>query len=238
MFRSMTSNVSALSSVVANGHQTVPAFSSPPLKFRTAGFPQYGFKLKRLWRPSLFAGGLSALPAFTHRRRAYTPTLSEDRLFCGPHGHAWRTPSPLRFQVSSAGLCSTGTSEPKMRVSPLYSAHLCQRAVSPAPVNRAIAHGCYFIARTSLRHFCTASAFTSPRRRFSRGTLTRLQSSLYATARWLARPSPTRAFTFELSAGSSPRPAVEYDYAGIQPIPATGLTPVRDAALRAANRKM
>jgi hypothetical protein len=30
---------------VANGHQTISAFPPPPLKFRTAGFPQYGFKL-------------------------------------------------------------------------------------------------------------------------------------------------------------------------------------------------
>jgi hypothetical protein len=41
----MTSNVSALSGFVANGHQTISTFPPPPLKFRTAGFPQYGFKL-------------------------------------------------------------------------------------------------------------------------------------------------------------------------------------------------
>jgi hypothetical protein len=40
----MTSFVSALSSVVANSHQAVSTFPLPPLKFRTAGFPQYGFK--------------------------------------------------------------------------------------------------------------------------------------------------------------------------------------------------
>lgn len=45
MFRSTASNVSTLSSGVAKGHQTVLTFPSPPLKFRTAGFPQYGFKL-------------------------------------------------------------------------------------------------------------------------------------------------------------------------------------------------
>ena len=66
------------------------------------------------------------------------------------------------------------------------------------------------------------------------GCLTRLQSSLYATARWLARPTPTRAFTSELPSGSSPRPNVEYNYAGKQSIPATGLSPVRCAALWAA----
>jgi hypothetical protein len=36
--------------------------------------------------------------------------------------------------------------------------------------------------------------------------------------------------------GESPHPNVEYNYAGKQPIPATGLTPARHAALWAANR--
>ena len=40
----MTSDVSALSSSVGNGHQAIPTFPLPPLKFRTVGFPQYGFK--------------------------------------------------------------------------------------------------------------------------------------------------------------------------------------------------
>jgi len=44
MLRSMASNVSALSSFVAKGHQTSISFPLPPLKFRTVGFPQYGFK--------------------------------------------------------------------------------------------------------------------------------------------------------------------------------------------------
>ena len=51
-FRPMTSDVSALSSIVAKGHQAMLTFSPPPLKFRTAGFPQYGFKRVCPWRPS------------------------------------------------------------------------------------------------------------------------------------------------------------------------------------------
>ena len=39
------SDVSALSSYVAKSRQTLHTFPPPPLKFRTAGFPQYGFKL-------------------------------------------------------------------------------------------------------------------------------------------------------------------------------------------------
>ena len=48
----MTSDVSALSGIVAKGHQAMLTFSPPPLKFRTAGFPQYGFKRVCPWRPS------------------------------------------------------------------------------------------------------------------------------------------------------------------------------------------
>ena len=44
MRRPTASDVSALSGIVAYGRQTVILFPSPPLKFRTAGFPQYGFK--------------------------------------------------------------------------------------------------------------------------------------------------------------------------------------------------
>jgi hypothetical protein len=51
-------------------------------------------------------------------------------------------------------------------------------------------------------------------RRFPRGCVSRLQSSPNATARRLARPSPTRTFTLELSPPESPPKDVEYDYAG------------------------
>ena len=44
MIRPMASNVSALSGIVANGHQAIHFVSSAPSKFRTVGFPQYGFK--------------------------------------------------------------------------------------------------------------------------------------------------------------------------------------------------
>ena len=58
----------------------------------------------------------------------------------------------------------------------------------------------YYTIRSSLRHFRTGSASTSPTHVGSGvGRVTRLQGSLNATARRLARPSPTRAFTLKLS---------------------------------------
>ena len=71
-------------------------------------------------------------------------------------------------------------------------------------------------------------------RRFSRGCVTRLRSSLNATARNLASPSPARTFTTELSPGGSPQSDVGYNYTAKQPITAAGLAPARYAALWAA----
>ena len=56
-------------------------------------------------------------------------------------------------------------------------------------------------------------------RRFSRGCVTWLQSSLYATARSLASPSPTRTFTTELSPDGSPRSDVDYNYTANNQLP-------------------
>jgi hypothetical protein len=52
MVRPAASVVSALSGFVANGRQASITFPLPPLKFRTVGFPQYGFKPALLPRPS------------------------------------------------------------------------------------------------------------------------------------------------------------------------------------------
>ena len=66
--------------------------------------------------------------------------------------------------------------------------------------------------------------------RFLRG-VTRLQSSLYATANGIASPTPARASTFELSPPGSPLGGVEYHYAAKQPIAAAGLTPARQTTV-------
>jgi len=55
--------------------------------------------------------------------------------------------------------------------------------------------------------------------RLTHGDVFERQSSLHATARQVARPAPTRAFTLELSCRRSPYPHVQHDYAGTQSIP-------------------
>jgi hypothetical protein len=51
------------------------------------------------------------------------------------------------------------------------------------------------------------------------GRVTRLQSSLYATARSLASPSPAKTFTIELPPDGSPRSDVDYNYAANNQLP-------------------
>jgi len=51
------------------------------------------------------------------------------------------------------------------------------------------------------------------------GCVTRLQSSLNATARSLVSPSPARTFTIELSPGRSPRSDVDYNYTANNQLP-------------------
>jgi hypothetical protein len=122
------------------------------------------------------------------------------------------------------------------RASPLYSVCLSLRAIFRTPAFRMAAFDCSFTTRTGLHPFCTGSAPASHAVGSRVGCVTRLQSSLHATARRVARPSPTRAFTFELSPPESPPGDVEYNYTSIQSTPVTGLLPARHTALWAANR--
>jgi hypothetical protein len=216
-------------------------FPLPSLKFRTAGFPQYGFKsdsgrnLRRTahtarlicgrWSrrcaPVALTGNPSArtvggVSAVTVRSRG--PWLACG-LFC-PAGSSLTMASSealgpsRRFMSYPAGLCRK---RPGSRDSPIYSTCPSLRAVSRTPSDRA-GLGCGFSARAALAIFATARHPNVHASRFTRGRVTRLQSSLDVAARRVARPSSTRAFTFELSSHESPRWNVEYNYAGNQPI--------------------
>jgi len=108
--------------------------------------------------------------------------------------------------------------------------HLC-------PGGRA-AQDCCTSARSGLRpnahergvrNYSAKSRFTAGRDFEAYG------SSLSATARIVASPSPTRAFTFELSDHESPLWYVEHNYAAKQSIAAAGLSPARQAAVWAAS---
>jgi len=53
----------------------MPTFPSPPLKFRTAGFPQYGFKAGLRAAPSRAVFRLSRLPAYPLRAYGLRPSF-------------------------------------------------------------------------------------------------------------------------------------------------------------------
>ena len=136
-----------------------------------------------------------------------------------------------------ADLGPTALSGLAQRGSPICSACRSLRAVVRTPADRAVAPGCGFTARAGLRHLRIGSASACPRQSVHAWRVTRLQSSLCgrAAARKVAGPSPTRAFTVELSSHESPHWNVEYHYVGKQPTPTAGLPPAGNAALWAAS---
>ncbi len=155
-----------------------------------------------------------------------------------PPGHRLLWPHPS-LSASPAGLCirqqvfafGRGREVPQFTLRALLSV--------PPPVPRRTGRLQVVVASPPVVAFAQSARARHPlahASRFARGCVTRLQSSLYAAARGVARPSPTRAFTVELSSHESPHWNVEHNYAGKQPIPAAGLSPAGHAALWAASR--
>jgi len=141
----------------------------------------------------------------------------------------------IAYFLRLSGPCPTVSYGLESRGSPICSPYLSLRAVFRTPAVQPGAYDCCFPDRFSLHLISNGSATALHADRFSRGSVTRLQSSLYVTARGVASPSPARTFTAELSSNESPHLDVDYNYAGKQSIPATGLSPARYEALWAAN---
>jgi hypothetical protein len=202
MVRPAASRVSALSGFVANGRQAVHPVSPSPSKIPYGGFSPVRLQAGCQPRPS---------PTPVHPASAYTqpqssvrpprvaprgnphllvelaarPTSDPEALgspagYVVPPGHRLLWPHPRRwtspFDFSSPGLCATA---PRPSVSPLSSAYPSVRAASHTPAERA-GYGCRPPVRASLRPLCRGSA--------SALGVSRLQSSLYAAARIVARP--------------------------------------------------
>ena len=120
---------------------------------------------------------------------------------------------------------------------PQFALRICDSVPSSVPRRPCRLH--LVVTSSTVIAFALSAQTRQPQihaRRFSRGCVTRLRSSLYTTARSLASPSPARTFTTKLSPDGSPHSDVGYNYAVKQPITAAGLTPARYAALWAANK--
>jgi len=214
LFRTVTSKVSAVSSFVANGHQSMQHVSSSLSKIPYVGFSPVRLQTGIQPRPSLARRGLSARSAFTHSLPTYTwPKLLAQRgaspqpcwFFRNRAVSSSGTPFILAAALQSRGpwlanglCCPVGSSltigfirnsrplpsiyvllrwvfalRPCMgwyREAPQFAPRVLPlRAAFCTPVDRTVAHGCFFTVRTSLRHLCTGSASTTHTRRFSRG---------------------------------------------------------------------
>jgi hypothetical protein len=245
-------------------------FPAPSLKFRTLGFPQYGFKL-------VFGCDLHRKEQRFKCEAHMHPVLNNlyatkaaNCCSCGPYGHDKQSRLDAASQsrgpwLSSALCCRSRSSlnmasseavcpfrcliffvhrifalRPRMgwnRQIPQFALRICDSVPSSVPRRSCRVH--LVVSSSTVIAFTQSAQARQPQihaRRFSRGCVTWLQSSLYATARSLARPSPARTFTTELSPDGSPHSDVGYNYTVKQPIAAAGLTPARYAALWAAGR--
>jgi hypothetical protein len=230
-------------------------FPAPPLKFRTSGFPQYGFKLEFRLRPSLKSSsrGLSARPTCTTNITTYTQLKLRNLCSCGPKAclaepviHSNPVQRPLALQAlccrsgssltmaSSESVCPSRrliffvhrvfALRPRMgwnRQIPQFAPRICDSVPSSVPRRPCRVHPVVSSSYSnSLRHLCTGSATAGSTHAGSHvARVTRLQSSLYATARSLASPSPARTFTTELSPDGSPLSDVDYNYTANNQLP-------------------
>jgi hypothetical protein len=236
MVRSMTSDVSALSSVVANGHQTLHFVSSAPSKIPYGGFspvrlqtrltqrpPSRAFKLpligrhcrylvsRRLIRSRTF---VQAAPRTSdHDRESSGPWLRR-RLFCPSASSLTmatsallRPPNGLWIIPSGCEPVSPAAEGPQFTL-PFRSPHAAART----PVAPAIALNDVLIAGFVFAELAPARQPQFPTAPNRVGSVTRLQRSLHATAWSVAGPASARTFTTELSWVGSPPAQVGYDW--------------------------
>ena len=254
MFRAATSIVSTLSGFVANGCQLdAPVFPSPS-KIPYGGFSPVRLQTEiRMPRPSRLSAytrppPMSRVPMARLRacRRNALTRHSRPEALGSPAGYAVPPDHRLLWPHLSLSLphnrLSSSSVVPTphlltrgMRGSPIYSACLSLRATSRAPTPLATALVRSFAANSGLRLIRTGSAGVTHALQNQHGRVTRQPNFLHDAARRVAGRSLATAFTIKLSSCKSPFHDVDYNYAGIRTIPATGLSPARHAALWAAN---
>jgi len=237
MIRPMTSNVSALSGIVANGHQAIHFVSSTPSKIPDGGFSPVRLQTRLTRRPPsracprsligrhcrylvsrrLIRSGScdqSAPRTSDHDRESSGPWLP-DRLYC-PVGSSltMATSAPLsatrRLMHYSVGLRNQSASR---RGSPIYSA-------SPfTPCRHPYSGGSHECAQRCLPrgHGPSPSLHwlgnhRPSRFRTSEGCVTKLQRSLDATARRCCSPCSGQGFYDQAFMGRvTPKAHVGYD---------------------------
>lgn len=217
MCRSVASDVSALSSVVANGDQTMQYVSSSLSKIPYGGFSPVRLQTGSPRRPSssssrsyLYAvqvrpsdpiaiAGIRAGRLSPHLP-SRGPWLASG--LCCPAGSSLTMASSetlvasRRLMLYTAGLCGPTTSHGRPEV-PQFTLRVFTRV--PHSVPRWTARLLLTVASS---HILAFAIFVLARRplvhkiRFIVVCVTRLQVSLYATARWVCSPCPGQDFYF------------------------------------------
>ena len=206
MIRPMTSNVSALSGIVANGHQAIHFVSSTPSKIPYGGFspvrlqtrfrprpPSQAHHRLLIGRRCLYLGPrrfirsrtcVQAAPTTSDQDHGSSGPWLPDRLYC-PAGSSltMATSAPLSATRWLMNYSSGLRGQPAgPRGSPIYSTSPltpCRRPYSGGPSD--CARRC-LRRRFCLRHICTGSATTTPTNPDQVGCVTKRQRLLNATA--------------------------------------------------------
>jgi hypothetical protein len=222
MIRPMASNVSALSSIVANGHQAIHFVSSTPSKIPYGGFSPVRLQTRLTPRPSSWACPRPLIGRHCRylvsrrfiRRRSFDQaaprTSDHDRESSGP----WL---PRRLFCPTGSSLTTATSAPLSATQRLmdYSVRLRNQSASRrgSPIYSASPFTPCRRPYSGGSHKCTQRCLPcgqrpSPslhwlgnhilsRSRTSEGRVTKLQRSLYATARWCCSPRSGQGFYYQ-----------------------------------------
>ena len=212
MIRPMTSSVSALSGIVANGHQAIHFVSSAPSKIPYGGFSPVRLQTRFRQRPPSRACRRPLIGRVCRYLRARLwfrngscdqsePSTSDhDRESSGP----WL---PSRLYCPAGSSLTMATSAPLSATRRLmdYSAKLRDHPANPrgspicsaspfTPCRRPYSGGSrrclqrFLPCGYCLRHIRSGSATTIPTPPEPVGRVTKLQRSLYAAAWWCCRP--------------------------------------------------
>jgi len=224
VIRPMASSVSALSGIVANGHQAIHSVSSGPSKIPYGGFSPVRLQTRLTPRPPsqacqrlligrhcrylrpgrLFRSGSydQAAPRTSDHDRGSSGPWLPYRLY-GPAG-SWLTMATSTPLSATQGLMdySVGVRvrPANRRGSPIYSASPFIPCHHPYPGGPGDCLRRCLHRRFCLRRISNGSTTTCyPTTPNQVGSVTRLQCSLHATAWNIASPASARTFTAELS---------------------------------------
>ncbi len=250
MIRPMTSGVSALSGIVANGHQAIHVVSSAPSKIPYGGFSpvrlQTGLRRRRLRAPRLWAATVVTLRRGRSFRSRLAPMRHPRLLIPPPVQGSLAPPAVL---LSASLIAYYDPIRPSGRHRRFYG--LYRRHSAPPEVPHFTLPELANVPRSllrwlqepltnpnswpSLHPFGRGSATIISAHQITCGGLTKLQPSLHAAARSLASPALDGTSTAELAWVRSLSPTSAMTTGTFVSF-LTGLTPAALAALWAAHQ--